>query len=229
MRAAALLLAGAKSTCRLAGRLGLMGLAAAASLALSACQDEAPAALPETFVHEPGDRITTPPSQAATLHAGGAVRPILSVLNVPQPLSYGEFVWNDKDVPPGKTWVLVDLKAQTMSVFRGAHEIGTAVTLYGVDKKPTPTGRFTVLAKLKDHQSSIYDAEMPYTLRLTNDGIAIHGSDVRSGVGTHGCLGIPLEFARLVFDRLRHGDEVLVLPDAAAQMLSPTVTQPTNA
>ena len=54
------------------------------------------------------------------------------------------------------------------------HEIGTAVILYGADSVPTPTGKFPVIAKLKDHRSATYDAPMPYTLRLTADGVSIH-------------------------------------------------------
>jgi lipoprotein-anchoring transpeptidase ErfK/SrfK len=126
-------------------------------------------------------------------------------------MDYGDYQWSERDVPPGKVWILVDLDAQTMSVFRGMHEIGTAVTLYGVDDKPTPTGRFTVLEKRQDHWSSLYDAPMPYTLRLTMDGIAIHGSDVRKGAGTHGCLGVPLDFGRHLFEEAPVGTEVLVV------------------
>lgn len=173
----------------------------------------------EAAAYEPGDRIRFAPSQiSAIVRQPGFEHRIASILNVTEPLRYGTFVWNDAGVPPGRAWVLVDLKAQTISVFRGEHEIGTAITLYGVDEKPTPTGWFKILAKLKDHQSSIYDAEMPYTLRLTGDGIAIHGSDVRQGIGTHGCLGIPTEFASRLFEQLKVGDEVIVLQDAAAHL-----------
>jgi lipoprotein-anchoring transpeptidase ErfK/SrfK len=107
-------------------------------------------------------------------------------------------------------------------VFRGQHEIGTAVALYGVDGKPTPLGGFRVLEMRKDHQSSIYDAEMPYTLKLTDDGIAIHGSDVRAGVGTHGCIGIPLEFASKLFEAVEVGTEVFTVRSSSAG--SPPVT-----
>lgn len=143
--------------------------------------------------------------------APGLERLVKSVLNVPYSMQYGQFVWNDDVEKGGKVWVLVNLEAQTISVFRGEHEIGTAVALYGVDGKPTPLGSFRVLEMRKDHQSSIYDAEMPYTLKLTNDGIAIHGSDVRAGVGTHGCIGIPLEFASKLFGAVNVGTEVFTV------------------
>jgi len=127
---------------------------------------------------------------------------------VPAAMSYGDFVWDDEGVPPGTVSVRVDIAAQTLSVFRGGHEIGTAVILYGANEKPTPAGTFTILEKRKDHFSNLYHAPMPYMLRLTNDGIAIHGSEVREGAATHGCVGVPLEFARLLFEQVRIGDQV---------------------
>lgn len=165
------------------------------------------------------DRISFAPTRLSKVDALlGHPQPITSLLNVPRSLNYGEYHWNERGVPPGRTWVLVNLKAQTISVFRGNHEIGTAVTLYGVDGKPTPTGRFPVLARLEDHWSSLYDAPMPYTLRLTGDGIAVHGSNVREGAGTHGCLGVPLDFGRLLFGAMRVGDEVLIVDDTGEEL-----------
>ena len=39
---------------------------------------------------------------------------------------------------------------------------------------PTPTGVFPITEKKRHHVSNLYDAPMPYMLRLTDDGIAIH-------------------------------------------------------
>jgi lipoprotein-anchoring transpeptidase ErfK/SrfK len=129
-------------------------------------------------------------------------------------MHYGDFVWNDRNVPAGPVWVRVDLKSQLISVFRAGHEIGTAVILYGADEKETPDGTFPVLAKIKDHKSATYgDAPMPYTLRLTDDGVAIHGSDVRWGRATHGCVGVPVPFAEKLFSQVGKGDHVLIISD----------------
>jgi lipoprotein-anchoring transpeptidase ErfK/SrfK len=101
-------------------------------------------------------------------------------------------------------------------VFRAGHEIGTAVIVYGGDNMETPVGSLQILAKARDHRSSLYEAEMPYTLRLTNDGVSIHGSNVRWGAATHGCIGVPLEFAQRLFDATNVGDEVVVIPPTKA-------------
>ena len=49
-------------------------------------------------------------------------------------------------------------------------------------------------------------------LRLTGDGVAIHASDVQRGSATHGCIGVPLPFARLLFAAMRRGNLVAILP-----------------
>ena len=146
---------------------------------------------------------------------GALDRDIESVLNVRKRMQYGEFVWNDRNVPRGPVWVRVDLKSQLLSVFRSGHEIGTAVILYGAQEKETPDGVFPVLAKIKDHRSTTYDgAPMPYTLKLTGDGVAIHGSDVRWGAATHGCIGVPLPFAAKLFEQVSYGDQVVIVSGA---------------
>lgn len=162
------------------------------------------------------DRLALDPRQQEEARRSGAwLSDVRSLLRVDRPMRYGQFVWNDKGVPPGDIWIRVDLRTQLMSVFRGGHEIGTAVVLYGADEKETPLGTFPILWKKKDHVSSLYDAPMPYTLRLTNDGVAIHGSDVRWGAATHGCVGVPKEFASHLFAVADVGDKVLIVRTAA--------------
>ena len=158
------------------------------------------------------DRILFTAAEQRQAQAEGlSDRPIRSILNVRGKMSYGDYRWNDAGVPAGPAWVRVDLDTQLISVFRAGHEIGTAVILYGADGVPTPTGHFPILAKMKDHRSSTYDGPMPYTLRLTGDGVSIHGSNVRWGFATHGCVGVPTAFAAKLFDAVEKGDEVVIV------------------
>jgi hypothetical protein len=163
------------------------------------------------------DRLAVPQASARLAAAQGLIlRPVSSILAVPGRMRYGDYRWDDKGVPQGPTWVRVDLKSQIISVFRGGDEIGTAVILYGADGLATPIGKFPILAKLKDHRSQTYDAPMPYTLRLTADGVSIHGSNVRWGYATHGCVGVPTAFAAKLFENVSVGDEVLIVSSADA-------------
>ena len=192
----------------------LLGGTAAAGLSLARQpQPVSAAAVPEPAL--PADRIEVPEASVREALAQGQIdRPIKTILNVPARMQYGDYRWNDAGVPAGPTWIRVDLAAQTISVFRAGHEIGTAVILYGADGMATPTGKFPILAKIKDHHSATYDAPMPYTLRLTADGIAIHASDVRWGRATHGCVGVPMEFAAKLFGASSPGETVMIVDGA---------------
>jgi lipoprotein-anchoring transpeptidase ErfK/SrfK len=142
---------------------------------------------------------------------GGQHEAVRSILDVKAPMHYGDYIWDTNRVPDGKVWVRVDLAHQEISVFRDGHEIGSAVILYGGPNNATPKGLFAILDKQQDYVSHRYRAPMPYALRLTNDGVAIHGSNVREGWATHGCIGVPVEFARLIFSVVHKGDLVAVL------------------
>jgi len=195
----------------------LLGGTTAAAWSLGRQPQQARAAAPYAAPTVKADRIAVPQASLRQALAAGTIdRPIKTILNVPQPMRYGDFVWNDRGVPTGPTWIRVDLKSQLVSVFRSGHEIGTAVILYGGDGVPTPTGKFPILAKFKDHQSATYDAPMPYTLRLTGDGVSIHASNVRWGYATHGCIGVPQGFAEKLFAAASVGDEVLIVGGKSA-------------
>lgn len=162
-------------------------------------------------------RIFLSPAQLAQARSAGTVdRPVRSLLAVTAPMSFGEYVWNEKGIGAGSTWIRVDLRSQLISVFRGSDEIGTAVIVYGGDNKRTPAGELHILAKAREHRSSLYDASMPFTLRLTGDGVSIHGSSVRWGAATHGCIGVPLPFAQRLFDAVKVGDEVEIASPSRA-------------
>jgi hypothetical protein len=192
-----------------ADRIARWGLRCAAAVMLLFVIAEAGAGPPRPAYVAPATRIMATPGQPLLLD--GAPRPVASLLAVPGRMRYGEFVWNDAGVAAGPLWVRIDREAQLISVFRGGDEIGTAVILYGAPEKPTPAGRYPILAKDRDHHSSLYDAAMPYTLRLTGDGVSIHASSVREGRATHGCIGLPEAFARKLFDQARIGDPVLIV------------------
>jgi hypothetical protein len=145
---------------------------------------------------------------------GGQHLTVRSLLNITKPMHFGDFVWNEDAIPQGPMLVRVDLSHQMISVFRGGQEIGSAVILYGSDGTPTPAGRFPILMKDAHYFSHTYQVPMPYMLLLTKDGVAVHGSSVREGWATHGCVGVPLDFARLLFASVKKGDPVFVLPSS---------------
>ena len=147
------------------------------------------------------------PAAAAGVPSDFAVR---GILTPDRPLGPRDYVWEASGVPAGPTRVVVDLSAEMLYVYRGGIEIGRTYIIYGADDKPTPTGIFPILQKRKDHISNLYHAPMPYMMRLTWDGIAIHGSTVAADAATHGCVGIPEEFAEMLFREAKLGDKVMI-------------------
>jgi hypothetical protein len=161
---------------------------------------------PDTF------SVQAPDTPVPILAAAPRDEPLVikRVLTIDGPFRHGDYVWDDKGVPPGPIVVTVDIGAQTLSVFRGGHEIGAAVILFGADNKPTPLGVFRISQKKAKHVSNLYNAPMPYMMRLTNDGVAIHGSNVQRDSATNGCVGVPTPFAKLLFGQIKLGDKVII-------------------
>ncbi len=167
----------------------------------------------------PAARVALAPAQSASGPAPKPAPPpvderfvIKSILPINGPIKYGKWHWDEAAAPKdGPIVITVDLDARVISVFRGGHEIGASAVLLGTTEKPTPLGIFPVIWKKKDHYSSIYDsAPMPFTQRLTNDGIAIHGTTVERGYASHGCIGTPNDFAEKLYAVTKLGDKVYI-------------------
>lgn len=136
---------------------------------------------------------------------------IKRILPITGPIRYGDWHWDDKGVPEGPLVITVDLEARVLSVFRGGYEIGATAVLLGTTEKPTPLGVFPIKWKKADHYSSTYDgAPMPFTQNLTVDGVAIHGTKVEKGYASHGCVGVPNDFAKRLFAVTEVGDKVYI-------------------
>jgi lipoprotein-anchoring transpeptidase ErfK/SrfK len=159
-----------------------------------------------------------PAPKAAARPAAKPARPeaqpfiVKSILPIEGTIRYGDWFWDESAAPAtGQLVITVDLEARVLSAFRDGHEIGTAVVLVGTPSHPTPLGVFPVLDKSRQHFSRKYDnAPMPWSLWLTRTGIAIHGSPVMNGYASHGCIGVPDEFAAKLFAATKRGDKVII-------------------
>jgi len=141
------------------------------------------------------------------------------ILPIKGAIKYGEWHWDESGAPAtGATVITVDLTANVLSVFRDGYEIGATAVLTEIGDKPTPLGIYPITQKNKDHVSNLYDAPMPYMQRMTNDGIAIHGTKVENGYVTHGCIGVPNDFARKLFGATKLGDKVIVTDGAKMKL-----------
>jgi lipoprotein-anchoring transpeptidase ErfK/SrfK len=203
----------------IAARMGAGLLAAAALLVVGFEVADEPARTPAEA--RPAAAAPAPAKLAAP--AAPAANPdfvVRRILDIPGPLKMGAYHWDESGAPAdGPIVITVDLDAQVLSIFRGGYEIGASAILYGRDDKPTPLGAFPISQKHARHVSNLYDAPMPYMMRMTNDGISIHGSDsVAPGYATHGCVAVPVAFARKLFEAAKVGDLVIVTDGKRLQM-----------
>ncbi len=151
---------------------------------------------------------------------------VRSILSIPGPIRFGTFYWDETKGEPGPLVITVDLAARVLSVFENGHEIGTTAILKGYGDKPTPIGVFPITQKDAHHVSNLYDAPMPWMLRLTNDGVSIHGSKVARGYATNGCIGVPDGFAEKLFRLARLGDKVIITEGKQMKIGDPILAEP---
>ncbi len=133
----------------------------------------------------------------------------------PASLKPGQFVWTPERASAGPVVVLVSIPGQWVVVYRGGTRIGMSTCSTGKPGHTTPAGVFVILQKDKDHHSSTYNnASMPYMERLTWQGVALHAGNLPGYPASHGCVRLPLEFAKLLFGVTTLGTPVIVA-DAA--------------
>ena len=156
---------------------------------------------------------------AATLLATAVPAPLLAAsATVSSPfntdvmaLKPGQWMWDDRIAPAGPMLVVVNLTSQRAYAYRNGVRIGATTISSGKAGKKTPTGVFTILQKNKDHKSNLYNsAPMPYMQRLTWDGIAMHAGNLPGYPASHGCVRLPLEFSKKLFEVSNMGMTVVV-------------------
>jgi hypothetical protein len=152
------------------------------------------------------------------------------ILPAPADLRPGQFAWQPETSPRGPVLVLVSLTEQVARVYRNGVEIGVSTVSSGRAGHETPTGVFTILQKARVHHSSTYDeASMPFTERLTWDGVALHAGGVPGYPSSHGCVHLPLAFAALLFGVTQVGTTVAIAEAhrSPAELVHPGLVAPT--
>jgi L,D-transpeptidase catalytic domain len=129
----------------------------------------------------------------------------------------GEYVWDPAISPAGPVVIIVSLPEQMLSVYRNGVRIGRSTISSGKEGHHTPSGVFTILQKLVDHTSTIFKgAKMPYMERLTWSGVAMHAGHLPGYPASHGCVRLPLDFAKKLYTVTSNGTTVIVTEAATA-------------
>lgn len=173
------------------------------------------------------------------------VAPVAAV--VPALSSYEQFVAGSKNYPTvmevyldrnllsratGKDPIYICLSQQRGRLYVDGKVAADWPVSTGADTHPTPTGRYKVRLKKKEHASNrygkFYNADgkcvnrnadvftqtipeggrfegsaMPNWMRLTSDGVGMHTGKVRAGRRlSHGCIRLPHVVATMLYDEV---------------------------
>ncbi len=143
---------------------------------------------------------------------------------------------------PDEARVVVNLTKQRAYLLAGDQIAIDSPISSGKRAGMTPTGRFSVLEKDKDHRSSIYGdfvdrngrtvrsgvslridsapsgthyvgAPMKWFMRLTGDGVGMHVGILPGYPASHGCIRMPPQSAEMFYAKVKVGTPVEVMRD----------------
>lgn len=178
-------------------------------------------------VAPPAARPATPAATAPKPVAAATPKPTAAKPAAPKPaarpakpttpaygvlaLKPGEFRWTPDIVPAGPVVVVVSLPQQLVHVYRNGVRIAVSTISSGRPGYETPAGVFPIIERQAVHFSNKYDnAPMPFMLRLSYDGTALHAGHLPGKPASHGCVRLPLAFAEQLFGTVRRGTVVVV-------------------
>lgn len=116
-------------------------------------------------------------------------------------------------------YVEVDISDQTIKIYKENELILTSLVVTGADRTPTRIGYFPIMYKAYDTylKGPGYNCHVNYWMPF-DGGIGLHdaswrstfGGDIHFENGSHGCVNMPNETAKIVDENVKSGDYVLV-------------------
>ncbi len=126
-------------------------------------------------------------------------------------LAPGTYRWLSEGPWSDPIYMVISIEKQMVHVYSGDLLVGMASVSTGMAGHRTPTGDYPILQKRQWHRSNIYsNAPMPFMQRLTWDGIALHAGHNPGYPASHGCIRLPLAFAKRLFELTQIGTLVSV-------------------
>jgi len=125
---------------------------------------------------------------------------------------------------PKNKEIRVFIEQQVLVALEDGEEVYNFDIVTGRDGKETTSGRYRVFRKHEKYTSKTYGSEMPYTMFFTEDGKAIHGTQMATlrsylhsyltdSVGSQGCVGLTDDNAKALFDWAPIGTTVVVISE----------------
>ena len=126
-------------------------------------------------------------------------------------LAPGEHHWTPNFPVDGDVAITVDIANQIAFVFKGDMLIGVTNISTGKKGHPTPLGFWTINFKRQKYFSRKYDnAPMPWMQNIDEKGIAFHGGKTPGYPASHGCIRLPMPFAKQLFALTKVGNKVII-------------------
>jgi hypothetical protein len=126
-------------------------------------------------------------------------------------LKPGEYVWEPQASPTGSVDIVISLGEQKLYVYRDGVQIGRSTISSGSKGRETPKGIYMILEKnLTHHSNKYHEASMPYMERLTWGGLAVHAGNTPGHPESHGCVHVPMGFAKQLYTTTQEGNTVLI-------------------
>jgi lipoprotein-anchoring transpeptidase ErfK/SrfK len=137
------------------------------------------------------------------------------------------------------SYVIISLSKQRAYLMTGDQVYIDTPVSTGKRAGMTPTGRFTVSEKDKDHRSNVYGnfvdrsgrvvrsgvstrvdsapsgthyvgAPMTWFCRLTSNGVGMHTGILPGYPASHGCVRLPAEIAPIIYSKVKLGTKVTI-------------------
>ena len=129
----------------------------------------------------------------------------------PRRIRPGQYLWRNVPDEAGPERVVISLSDQLTYLYRGDTLVAVAATSTGIEGRNTPTGIFEVLDKKPFYRSKKYDnAPMPWMQRIDRYGIALHGGYNPGYPASHGCIRLPVAFAKKLYTVTGIGTPVFI-------------------
>jgi len=136
---------------------------------------------------------------------------------------YAKTVWlvADDDPKLNVNRIVISLADQRLYAFHNQQLVAWSTISSGRAGHETPTGSFSISEKDVDHHSNIYDdAPMPYFMRLTDEGVGMHAGLLPGYPASHGCVRLPSDMARTLFEHVESGTPVEITGNAVNTSLT---------
>jgi lipoprotein-anchoring transpeptidase ErfK/SrfK len=167
--------------------------------------------------------------------------PVLRQYSVQDRVRYQlwDYRWHPDPSKP-ITRIEIRIGEQRVYVYQGDDVAADSPVTTGKKGYDTPPGHYKIMVKDIDHKSNLYGvfldangnvidgnasagqtpphggvydaADMPYYMRLRDDGVGMHAGYLPGYPGSHGCIRLPHAFAELLYSNVSVGTPVDIVP-----------------